>query len=183
MPAESRVHRLVACNRLGGQGADVTISLVELQFSWQIYKGLNHYLVARARSLIPGNAGWIVAACLVFQLHVQVGIGGSQFPAVHWLPIRRHFESFRAALDSVAGKQWNDCMRGRGRRFEKRCPHFKAIEIVVVVVKQSYIHITMRRYQPSIAGFVGDQFLGLELGVAADSQVYGQARDLCPHNL
>ena len=67
-------------------------------------------------------------------------------------------------------------MHRRRRRLEKWRTHLKAIEIVVVVVKQRNIHITVGRHQPSIAGFIGDQFLRLELAVAADAQVNGQRR-------
>src|ERR1700723_2779152 len=175
MPAESRVHRLVASNRLGGQVADVTIRLVKLQFSWQIYKGLNHYLMARARSVICGGGTWIVACCLVFQLHIQVGIGGSQFPAVHRFPIWRHFESFGVAMDSVGCEHWNH-QSWRRRGLKEWSTNLKAVKIVVVVVKQRDVHVTVGRHQPSIAGFISNQFLRLELGVPVDLRVYGQAR-------
>src|ERR1700720_3115200 len=40
VPAESRVHRLVASNRLSGQGADVAICLDKIHFLWQIHERL-----------------------------------------------------------------------------------------------------------------------------------------------
>ena len=66
-------------------------------------------------------------------------------------------------------------MAGKGSRLEKRRTHLKAIKIVVVVVKQRYIHITVGRHQPSIASFVGDNSSEWNVRVAVDSQVHGQA--------
>jgi hypothetical protein len=141
MPSQAYVRGAETLYQLGGQGADVTISLVKLQFLWQIHERLNHHLVPWARSLIVGDTGGVIAPRPIFHVHLQVRIGGFQFPPTRRLPIGRHFESFRGASDSVTGKQRKNRMHRQWRRFQKWRAHLKAIEVVVVVVKHRNIQI------------------------------------------
>src|SRR5271155_5719144 len=124
----------------------------------------------RARSLITGNAGGVIAPRPIFHKRLQVRIGGSQFPPTRRLPIRRHFESFRGASDSVTGKQRKNRVHWRWRRFKKERAYLKAVDIVVVVMKRRNIQIEMRHDQGPISRFIAEQLLGSEFGVAVDSQ-------------
>src|SRR5882724_6470616 len=171
VPTEPYIRCFVVLHALGTQRAHVAKRLAELQLLWQIQERLNHYLVAWRRAFVSWDAAWVIAAWLRAYIRIQVGIGRAQLPPTRRLPIGRHFESARGTVDPVSSEYRNDRMRWRGSYFEERHSHLEAIEVVVVVVEHSKIHIPVGRNQGPVPGFISNQLFGLEVAIAADAQV------------
>src|SRR5882757_216526 len=69
-------------------------------------------------------------------------------------------------------------MRGGGCRFQEWGTDLKTVKIVVLVVKQRDVYIPGGCDQGAEAGFISEQFFGMELAIAADAEENRERRRL-----